>query len=84
MRALFLARGPAFGAGVVVEPFQSIHVYALLAHLLGLRPASNEGALDSIETVLAAPTNADAETMRGSSAEDGGVAAWRRRRLRVP
>jgi predicted AlkP superfamily pyrophosphatase or phosphodiesterase len=53
MRALFLARGPAFGAGVVVEPFKNIHLYALLTHIVGLKPASNDGALDSVKAVLA-------------------------------
>jgi predicted AlkP superfamily pyrophosphatase or phosphodiesterase len=53
MRAVFLARGPAFQQGVVVEPFQNIHIYSLLAHLLGVRPATNDGALDSVEVVLA-------------------------------
>jgi predicted AlkP superfamily pyrophosphatase or phosphodiesterase len=53
MRALFLARGPAFRKGAVVEPFQNIHLYALLAKLLGLTPAPGDGVLDSIAAVLA-------------------------------
>ena len=53
MRALFLARGPAFRKGVVVEPFQNVHIYALLTEILGLRPTANDGKLDSIKTVLA-------------------------------
>jgi predicted AlkP superfamily pyrophosphatase or phosphodiesterase len=53
VRAIFLARGPAFGTGIVVEPFRNIHIYALLAHVLGLRPAPNDGVLDSIKAVLA-------------------------------
>ena len=56
MRAIFLARGPAFGSNIVVEPFQSIHVYVLLAHVLGLEPGRNDGALDSIYPVLAEPS----------------------------
>jgi predicted AlkP superfamily pyrophosphatase or phosphodiesterase len=52
MRGIFLARGPAFGKGVVVDPFQNIHIYALLAHVLRLRPAQNDGALDSVRAVL--------------------------------
>ena len=52
MRAIFLARGPGFKKGAVVEPFQNIHLYELIAHLLGLTPASNDGALDSVRTVL--------------------------------
>jgi predicted AlkP superfamily pyrophosphatase or phosphodiesterase len=52
MQAIFLARGPAFEKGVVVPPFQNIHVYALLAHLLGVKPAPNDGSLDSVKAVL--------------------------------
>jgi predicted AlkP superfamily pyrophosphatase or phosphodiesterase len=55
MRAIFLADGPAFRGGVVVEPFQNIHIYALLAHLLGLTPAPNDGRLDSVRVMLAEP-----------------------------
>ena len=55
MRAIFLADGPAFRDGVVVEPFQNIHIYALLAHVLGLRPAPNDGPLDSVRVMLAGP-----------------------------
>jgi predicted AlkP superfamily pyrophosphatase or phosphodiesterase len=52
MRALFLARGPAFARSAVVPPFQSIHVYDLVAHILRLTPAANDGSLDSIRAVL--------------------------------
>ena len=54
MRAIFLADGPAFRDGVVVKPFQNIHIYALLAHVLGLKPAPNDGSLDSVRVMLAA------------------------------
>ena len=43
MRAIFLARGPAFKKGVVVAPFQNIQVYNMLARILGIRPAPNDG-----------------------------------------
>jgi len=52
MRALFLARGPAFARGAVVPPFQNIHVYNLVAHILGLTPSPNDGSLDSLTAVL--------------------------------
>ena len=52
MRATFLAVGPAFGRGVKARPFQNIHVYALLCHLLGITPAANDGSLDSVRTLL--------------------------------
>lgn len=52
MRALFIAAGPAFRRGVVVEPFQNLHVYELVCRVLGLRPAPNDGSLDSVRTLL--------------------------------
>jgi predicted AlkP superfamily pyrophosphatase or phosphodiesterase len=52
MRALFLARGPAFARGAVVPPFQNIHIYDLVAHILRLTPAPNDGSLDSMRAVL--------------------------------
>lgn len=52
MRAIFVAAGPAFRSGAVIEPFQNVHVYSLLAHILGINPAPNDGNLDSVRTVL--------------------------------
>jgi len=43
MRAIFIAEGPAFRQGVVIEPFENVDVYNLLAKILGLKPAPNEG-----------------------------------------
>jgi hypothetical protein len=52
MAALFLATGPDFPAGRVVPPFENVHLYALIAHLLKLTPRPTDGSLDSILTVL--------------------------------
>lgn len=52
MRGIFVAGGPAFRRGVVVERFQNIHVYDLLCALLGLRPAPNDGSPDSVRVML--------------------------------
>ena len=52
MGALFIASGPAFKSGVVVPPFQNIHVYDLMTHVLGLRPAPNDGSPDSTRAIL--------------------------------
>ncbi len=52
MGALFVAAGPDFKQGVVVPPFQNIHVYDLLAHLLGVTPAPNDGSPDSTRALL--------------------------------
>ncbi len=52
MGGLFVANGPAFAAGKTVEPFQNIHIYALLAHILDLEPAQNDGDLSEVEHLL--------------------------------
>lgn len=52
MGALFVAAGPQFRQGVVVPPFQNIHVYDLLARLLGVTPAPNDGSPDSTAALL--------------------------------
>jgi len=45
MRALFIARGPAFKQHATAPVFDNINVYALLAKLLGVTPRPNEGSL---------------------------------------
>ena len=43
MRAIFIAHGPAFKKGRVVAPFENIQVYNIMARILGLKPAANDG-----------------------------------------
>lgn len=47
MRAIFIARGPAFPhtPGSKVEPFQNIEVYNILCDSLGMEPSPNNGTL---------------------------------------
>jgi predicted AlkP superfamily pyrophosphatase or phosphodiesterase len=52
MHAIFLARGPAFRHGVVIQPFQNIQIYDLLARLLGVRPAPNNGTANALSAAL--------------------------------
>jgi predicted AlkP superfamily pyrophosphatase or phosphodiesterase len=52
MRALFIAHGPAFKAGVQFKPFANINLYSLFAHLQGLSPAKNEGKWEIFRPVL--------------------------------
>jgi predicted AlkP superfamily pyrophosphatase or phosphodiesterase len=52
MRAIFIARGPAFKSGFTTEPFLNVHLYNLMAGILNLKPAPNDGSLDSVRTVL--------------------------------
>ena len=43
MRAIFLARGPAFRRGATLPAFDNVDVYPLLARLVGIAPARNDG-----------------------------------------
>lgn len=38
MRGIFLAAGPGIAQGITLPPVEAIHVYPLVAHLLGLEP----------------------------------------------
>jgi predicted AlkP superfamily pyrophosphatase or phosphodiesterase len=55
MRALFIAQGPAFRRGIVVPEFDSVDVYPLLAHLLGIQPEPNDGDYSAVAGMLASP-----------------------------
>lgn len=52
MGALFLASGPALRRGVVVPPFDNVHIYPLVCALLGLEPAPNQGDLRVAERAV--------------------------------
>ena len=43
MGALFVAAGPALRSGIVVAPFENVHVYDLLCRILHITPAKNDG-----------------------------------------
>jgi len=43
MQGLFIAAGPRIRSGIVVPPFENIHVYDFMCALLGLTPAKNDG-----------------------------------------
>jgi predicted AlkP superfamily pyrophosphatase or phosphodiesterase len=52
MRALFVARGPAFKKEIVVEPFPNVDVYNVMAKILKLKPARNDGGNATAGAVL--------------------------------
>ena len=43
MGALFVAAGPPLRRGIVVAPFENVHVYDLLCRILTITPAKNDG-----------------------------------------
>jgi predicted AlkP superfamily pyrophosphatase or phosphodiesterase len=52
MGALFVGVGPRLARGKVVPRVRAVDLYALMAHLIGVPPAPNNGTLDSIAMVL--------------------------------
>lgn len=52
MRAFFAANGPAFVTDKNAEAFESVHIYSLIAHLLNIKPAPNDGDLEKVIHLL--------------------------------
>lgn len=52
MHALFVASGPDFKTGILVDAFENVHIYPLLSHVLGLKPAESDGSLESVKHLL--------------------------------
>lgn len=52
MRALFVAHGPAFKRGKMVAPFANVDVYNVMAKILKLKPAPNDGNPATIKALL--------------------------------
>jgi predicted AlkP superfamily pyrophosphatase or phosphodiesterase len=55
MRALFVAHGPAFKRGLTVPEFDNVDIYPLLARILGIKPARNDGDFNVVKPMLAHP-----------------------------
>lgn len=52
MHGIFIASGPAFKKGLITEAFENIHIYNLITKILNLKPAPNDGNLDSVQILL--------------------------------
>lgn len=53
MHGIFVARGPRLRAGLRIPAFESVHIYPLLTHLLGLDPPADlDGRLDVLEPLF--------------------------------
>ncbi|MDQ3089247.1 MAG: ectonucleotide pyrophosphatase/phosphodiesterase [Acidobacteriota bacterium] len=52
MRATFIAHGAAFKKGLVVEPFENVEIYNLMAKILNLKPAKNDGNFENVKNML--------------------------------
>lgn len=52
MYAIFVAYGPDFKEGLKVKPFENIHVFELIANLLGIPSPGTDGNIDSVKVML--------------------------------
>lgn len=52
MRSFFLAAGPGIKKNRQIPPFRNIHLYELMARLLDIEPAANDGSLDSLRHIF--------------------------------
>ncbi|HVC46515.1 MAG TPA: ectonucleotide pyrophosphatase/phosphodiesterase [Terracidiphilus sp.] len=52
MKASFFAAGPDILPGGTVRPFENVNLYPWIAHMLGLRPAKNDGSLNILAGTL--------------------------------
>lgn len=52
MRAAFIAHGSAFKKRFVAEPFENVQVYNVMARILNLKPAKNDGDFQVAEQIL--------------------------------
>ena len=56
MHGFFMGQGPSIRSGVRLRAFENVHVYPLVAHLLGLEAAPGiDGNLDVLAPALTAP-----------------------------
>ncbi len=62
MQAIFIAHGPAFRPGTKLPAVPNVDVYALMAYLLHLKPAHNDGTLEVFRPALAAKAAKEAAT----------------------
>ena len=65
MWGIFVAHGPAFRAGATLPAFPNVDVYDLIAYLLRLEPAENDGSLDVFRPVLIRRSLVTPATARG-------------------
>jgi len=57
MHGLFIAAGPQFRQGATIPPLENIHLYEMMARVLGLKPAPNDGRLEATAGVFRSPSS---------------------------
>lgn len=61
MKPFFRAVGPAFRRNLEVGPFETVNIYPLMCHILGIEPEVNDGHLDATKHMLVASATSQRE-----------------------
>lgn len=77
MRAVFIARGPSFARGLVLPGFDNVDVYPLLARLLQVPAARNDGDPDRLLPALT-------PSLRGNAAAGDGHRGGKKNAAQAP
>lgn len=70
MKPFFRAVGPAFHRNLQVGPFETVNIYPLMCHILGIKPEVNDGNLNVVRHMLATSEATTPETTPGEFASD--------------
>ncbi|XP_069131622.1 bis(5'-adenosyl)-triphosphatase enpp4-like [Argopecten irradians] len=57
MHPLFVGMGPAFKKGTTLESLHIVDIYPLMCHIMGLKPAPNNGSLEHVKSILIGEDN---------------------------
>jgi predicted AlkP superfamily pyrophosphatase or phosphodiesterase len=52
MQGLFIASGPRLRSGLIVKPFENIHLYNLMCAVIGIQPSPNDGDFAVVKDML--------------------------------
>ncbi|RXM37429.1 Ectonucleotide pyrophosphatase/phosphodiesterase family member 7 [Acipenser ruthenus] len=62
MKTIFRAIGPDFKKNLIVDPIETVEVYALMCELLGIKPEPNDGSIERTRHMLNTQGNKESET----------------------
>ena len=73
MYPFFIARGPAFKENFTSDTFDLIDIYPLICHILGIKPAPNNGSLARVEQLFREPSAPPTEPTKTSMSTESTV-----------
>lgn len=77
MHPFFVAHGPAFRKEFISEPFNNVDIYPMICHILGLKPAPNNGSLANVCPMLVGSCwNSFANLVSGESGSFANLGLW--------